>query len=77
MAWSTIGTGVLVEACKNSDKKATVDKAAKGDPFVEINRMPEELEAYKKLAADKFFTPHEMTTISVLSDIIIPKDAVS
>ena len=77
MAWSTIGTGVLVEACKNSDKKATVDKAAKGDPFVEINRMPEELEAYKKMAADKFFTPHEMTTISVLSDIIIPKDAVS
>jgi len=77
MAWSTIGTGVLVEACKNSDKKATVDKAAKGDPFVEINRMPEELDAYKKIASEKFFTPHEMATIAVLSDIIIPRDQVS
>ena len=77
MAWTTIGTGVLVEACKNSDKKTTVEKAAKGDPFVEINRMPEELDAYKKTIADKFFTAHEMQTIGVLSDIIIPKDQVS
>lgn len=77
MAWSTIGTGVLIEACKNSDKKTTVEKAAKGDPFVEINRMPEELDAYKKTIADKFFTAHEMQTIGVLSDIIIPKDQVS
>lgn len=77
MAWTTIGTGVLIEACKNSDKKNTVEKAAKGDPFVEINRMPEELDAYKKTIADKFFTPHEMETIAVLSDIIIPKDKVS
>jgi hypothetical protein len=77
MAWSAIGTGVLVEACKESDKKATVEKASKGDPFTQINRMPEELEAYKKITADKFFTEHEMATISVLSDIIIPKDQVS
>lgn len=77
IAWSAIGTGVLVEACKESDKKATVEKASKGDPFTQINRMPEELEAYKKIIADKFFTEHEMATISVLSDIIIPKDQVS
>jgi gluconate 2-dehydrogenase gamma chain len=77
MAWSTIGTGVLMEACKNSDKKATVEKAAKGDPFVAINRMPEELDAYKKIAADQFFTAQEMHTVAVLSDIIIPRDAVS
>lgn len=77
MAWTTIGTGVLIEACKNSDKKITVEKAASGDPFVEINRMPEELDAYKKTIAGKFFTPHEMETIAVLSDIIIPKDNVS
>lgn len=77
LAWSAIGTGVLMEACKSSDKKATVEKAAKGDPYVEINRMPEELKAYKKIVAEKFFTPHEMATIAVLSDIIIPKDEVS
>ena len=26
---------------------------------------------------DKFFTDHEMATIAILSDIIIPKDEVS
>lgn len=77
MAWGTIGTGVFMEACKQSDKKATVEKAAQGDPFAKINRMPEELEAYKKMIADKFFTPHEMQTIAVLSNIIIPRDQVS
>ena len=77
MAWTAIGTGVLAEACKQSDKKAMVEKAANGDPYTLINRMPEELDAYKKTIADKFFTPHEMATIEVLSDIIIPKDNIS
>jgi gluconate 2-dehydrogenase gamma chain len=77
MAWSAIGTGVLAEACKQTDKKATVEKAAKGDPFAQINRMPEELESYKKTIADKFYTPHEMETIAGLGDIIIPRDQIS
>jgi len=77
MAWSAVGTGVLAEACKHADKKATVDKAASGDPFTKINRMPEELESYKKTIAEKFYTPHEMETIAVLSDIIIPRDHIS
>jgi gluconate 2-dehydrogenase gamma chain len=77
MAWGTFGTGVLIEACKQSDKKNTIEKAAKGDPFTKINRMPEELESYKKTIADKFYTPHEMETIAVLSDILIPRDHVS
>lgn len=77
IAWSTIGTGVLAEACKNIEKKAIVDKAASGDSFVKINRMPEEAKAYKKIIANKFFTPHEMETIAILCDIIIPKDHVS
>ncbi|HEY6955352.1 MAG TPA: gluconate 2-dehydrogenase subunit 3 family protein [Flavisolibacter sp.] len=77
MAWGSLGTGVFMEACKHSDKKATIEKAVQGDPFTKINRMPEELEEYKKVIAGKFFTPHEMETIAVLSDIIIPRDAVS
>jgi hypothetical protein len=77
MAWGTIGTGVFMEACKQSDKKATVEKAAQGDPFTKISRMPEELDAYNKTIANKFFTPHEMETIAVLSDIIIPRDNIS
>lgn len=77
MAWGSIGTGVFMEACKQSDKKATVIKAGQGDPFAKINRMPEELDAYNKMITEKFFTPHEMATIAVLSDIIIPRDAIS
>jgi gluconate 2-dehydrogenase gamma chain len=77
MAWSAIGTGVLIEACKNTDKKAVIHKAAAGDPYTKINRMEEELDAYKKIIAENFFTPHEIATIAVLSDIIIPRDTVS
>jgi len=39
-----------------------------------IDRTPAELEYYNKLMAEKFFDEHEMKTISVLADIIIPKD---
>ncbi|MGZ3851354.1 MAG: gluconate 2-dehydrogenase subunit 3 family protein [Flavisolibacter sp.] len=77
MALGSIGTGVFMEACKHSDKKATIEKAVQGDPFVKINRMPEELDAYKQTIAGKFFTPHEIETIAVLGDIIIPRDAIS
>jgi gluconate 2-dehydrogenase gamma chain len=41
-------------------------------------RMEEEDNYLKKLnEGDKFFTDHEMATITVLEDIIIPKDDVS
>ena len=77
MAWGTVGAGVLLEACKNADKKTTLDAAASGNPYATLNRMPEEEEAYKKIIASTFFTEEEMATIAVLSDIIIPKDDVS
>ena len=71
----TIGAGVLVEACKNSDKKAV---AASADVALDADRMQEEKDYLKKLnAGDKFFSEHEMTTITVLGDIIIPKDEIS
>jgi hypothetical protein len=71
----TVGAGVLVEACKNSDKKAV---AASADVSIDADRMQEEKNYLKKLnAEEKFFSAHEMTTITVLSDIIMPKDAIS
>ena len=71
----TVGAGVLVEACKNSDKKAV---AASADATLDADRMQEEKDYLKKLTAgEKFFTEHEMTTITVLGDIIIPKDEIS
>ena len=39
--------------------------------------MVEEIANNKKLREATFFTPEEMATITVLGDIIIPKDAVS
>ena len=72
----TVSTGVLVEACKNGDTKI---EAVKQDalPGTNFDRTPEELAQYKKLMADTYFTPDEMATITILADIIIPKDEVS
>ncbi|MEO7213083.1 gluconate 2-dehydrogenase subunit 3 family protein [Mucilaginibacter sp.] len=71
----TLSATVLLEACKTPDKNTpeTVETVAGGTP----GRQPEELEREKKLLADKFFTEHEMATITVLANIIIPKDAKS
>ena len=71
----TVATGVLLDACNTVDKKAPENKpAATGNDF---NRMKEEAAHEKEVNAATFFTPHEMTTITILGDIIIPKDEVS
>jgi gluconate 2-dehydrogenase gamma chain len=71
----TAASGVFVEACKNSDKKQI---AGSKEAFMYQGRMEEEDNYLKKLnAGDKFFTDHEMATIIVLEDIILPKDDVS
>jgi hypothetical protein len=70
MILGTVSTAVLVEACKNS--ATTVAEVNMDD------RMQEEKDYLVKVKAQpNFFTEHEMATITLLSDIIIPKDAVS
>ena len=70
MILGTVSTAVLVEACKNS--ATTVAEVDMDD------RMQEEKDYLVKVKAQpNFFTEHEMATITLLSDIIIPKDAVS
>lgn len=50
----------------------------KGDPTdCKDGRTPDEQVRDAKLKTDKFFTPHELKTVTSLSDIIIPADAVS
>ena len=73
----TVATGVILEACETADKKAVPaeNKAAASDS--DADRMKEEIAYNKKLLSEKFFTEHEMETIAVLSNIIIPKDDVS
>ena len=74
-----VSTGVLVEACETGSKKPATDAkaAAEQPPADAINRMPEESEHDKEVLAKKFFTPDEMATITVLGDIIIPRDEIS
>jgi len=66
----TVSASVLVEACKNTSTTVA-----------EVNmdeRMQEEKDYSVKINAQpNFFDAHEAATIAVLSDIIIPKDAVS
>jgi hypothetical protein len=74
---TTVSGSLLLDACKNADVKK-IDKATTPDASaVSYDRMAEEKEVLKKLAGDTFFTPHEMATIALLSDIIIPADEVS
>lgn len=69
---TTLSATALLAACKTDTTKETAETAEpNGD---EAGRQPFEVERDKKLHADKFFTGHEMATITVLADIIIPKD---
>jgi hypothetical protein len=72
LALGTVSTGLLLDACKTAEKKVT--PASPATPELTLDRAPEELEAHKKLMSEKFFTPHEMSTLAVLCDIIIPAD---
>jgi gluconate 2-dehydrogenase gamma chain len=82
IALGTVSTGLLLDACKLADKKeaaknapATADNSGNSDTG--INRMKEEAAYEKELTSTTFFTPQEMATITILGDIIIPKDDVS
>ena len=69
----TVSAGTVLEACKTDDKKKPADAAVTPDEST-TDRMPEEIEYSKKQLAEKFFNEHEMATIVLLGDIIIPKD---
>lgn len=69
----TVATGAILDACKTDDKKEVKTEAGKEAGFG-YDRTKEELEMEKQLQSEKFFTDHEMATITILADIIIPKD---
>ncbi len=72
MALGTVSTGLLLDACKTADKNAVPGQAA--TPEFTMDRAPEEVVRDRKLKSEKFFTPHEMSTLGVLANIIIPAD---
>ncbi|HXD79712.1 MAG TPA: gluconate 2-dehydrogenase subunit 3 family protein [Puia sp.] len=85
----TVSAGAIAaEACRNDEKQTAASPAgdstgtgASGGTSAlnpsGYNRMKEETEHMKEIAGKTFFTPDEMATITVLGDIIIPRDEVS
>lgn len=71
-----VAAPVVVAGCNTADKKA--EEVKPGEQEFALDRNAEELKYERSLLAqEKFFTEHEMATISILGDIIIPKDEVS
>ena len=78
LALGSFSTALVLDACKEPDQKKVVKGAVKTDAENRgFKRMKEEEEHYKEVVSTTFFTPEEMATITVLGDIIIPKDEVS
>ena len=70
----TIAVPAVIAGCREEEKKPEASK----EPQFNLDRNKEEVEHEKSLLAmGRFFTDHEMATITVLGDIIIPKDDVS
>jgi len=79
MVLGSVSTGVLLDACKTEDKKTVANKpaAVKNTGEKHPGLMKEEVADLKEVNSYTYFTLHEMTTIGILADIIIPKDGVS
>ena len=74
LAVGSVGAGLLVQCEPKTETAAAPEAVATKST---IDRTPDELARDNALQAEKFFDDHEMKTIGVLSDIIIPKDDTS
>ena len=66
---TAISTTLLLDACKPGKQETPNAESAS-----QAGRQQFEVERDKALQSAKFFDEHEMATIAVLADIIIPKD---
>lgn len=73
-----ISATTILEACKGNPTSGTPGNPTAtnttGNPIDTTGRQDFEVARDKSLAAQTFFDPHEMATITLLADIIIPKD---
>lgn len=67
----TLGAATLLQSC-DTDKKEKVSETT-----FTYDRHSYEKERDEKLLKEKFFDDHEIKTITVLGDIIMPKDDIS
>jgi hypothetical protein len=70
----SLGTGMILTACSPEEKLADLSPKILGTPG---GRVPEEIQRDNSLLAEKFFTEQELAMVSILVDIVIPKDEVS
>lgn len=70
----SLGTGMMLTACSPEEKLADLSPKIAGTPG---GRIPEEIERDNALLSDKFFTDSEMALVTILVDIVIPKDGIS
>lgn len=77
MVLGTVSSGFLLQACETDNKKTVLKKASATTAKKHPGLMKEEVKHLEEVNSYTFFTPHEMQTITILGDIIIPKDEVS
>jgi len=75
IAVSSVGAATLLQACETTPKQEVKDAAA--EVALNYDRTAAEKIREQKLQSEKFFDDHEMKTITILGDIIIPKDETS
>lgn len=66
----SVGAGLLSMSACTGDERAQLEALVGGG----YGRTPEEIERDAKVRADTFYTDHEMATLAMLADIIIPAD---
>jgi gluconate 2-dehydrogenase gamma chain len=73
-----LATGALASPLALSNCKSEPAAVSTATPDFKLDRSPDEILLEKKIIAQEdFFTDHEMATLTVLVDIIIPKDEIS
>jgi hypothetical protein len=73
----TLSGSLLLDACKNPETASKPGATKTDNNELNIDRTDAEKAAHKRLMSQTYFTPHEMETIAILADIIIPADEVS
>jgi hypothetical protein len=70
----SLGTGLILTACSPEEKLQDLSPKILGTPG---GRVPEEIQRDNALLSEKFFTEQELAMVTILVDIVLPKDEVS
>lgn len=68
----SVGAAAIITGCK--DEPVAQETKTPLPEVLEAGREVHEIERDRRLLEDRFFDDHEMATLTVLVDIIIPKD---